>query len=127
MTVAVEVLAAVSFVFSKTPILLLYTRLFGVKTWLRICSYVTLTCLTILVLASAIVTCSVCTTYEDNVAPSFIARCTLWSGWGGVASGVLSLVVDIVILVLPISIISQLHLQTYKKIGLGLVFASGIL
>jgi hypothetical protein len=111
---------------SKTPILFLYIRLFGIKIWLKVISYITLAALTLLMLVSIIVIGVVCTPHSEVVVPSSLLKCSLWSAHNSVACGILSLVVDIIILIIPLPVIYQLRLPIYKKVGLVSVFAFGI-
>ncbi|KAF4633234.1 hypothetical protein G7Y89_g4887 [Cudoniella acicularis] len=128
LAVAIDFLSGAAMIASKAPLLLLYVRIFGIKIWLKICSYMTLAALTVLMLASMIAIGIVCAPPSDgHVTTLFLLRCTLWSEHNGFACGILSLVVDIIILLLPIPIIIKLQLPMHKKIGLFLVFASGLL
>ncbi|KAI1778214.1 hypothetical protein F4818DRAFT_405212 [Hypoxylon cercidicola] len=124
--VAVDVLSGFSLVASKTPILLLYIRLFGVKKWLKVCSYLTLAVLSVLMLACTIAIGVVCAPHGDVLPTSHLLRCSNWSAHNGIASGTLSIVVDIVILIIPIPVIIGLQLPTSKKIGLAVVFTTGL-
>ncbi|KAI1774384.1 hypothetical protein F4818DRAFT_452386 [Hypoxylon cercidicola] len=120
-SVALFVLSAVSTIASKTPILFLYIRLFGSERWLRWCSYATLLVITVPLLAGVITVSVVCSLHGD--APS---NCLEWWDRAWVGCGSLSLVVDVAILLFPIPIISKLRLPVRKRLGLALVFASGI-
>ncbi|XXG99645.1 hypothetical protein Hte_005986 [Hypoxylon texense] len=122
-SVALFVLSAVSTITSKAPILFIYIRLFGSQRWLRWCSYGTLLVLTIPQLASVIAVSAVCGKHGNDPSMDCLE---LWDeAW--VACGALSLAVDVVILLSPIPVILQLKLPVRKRLGLALVFASGIL
>ncbi|KAF2472306.1 uncharacterized protein BDR25DRAFT_221038 [Lindgomyces ingoldianus] len=89
LNIAIDLVVSSSMWASKAPILLLYTRIFGVERWLRRTSYA----------ASA----------------------------SGVALGVISVITDLIIFFLPISSILKMQLPFAKKLGLLIVFMTGIL
>ncbi|KAI1767906.1 hypothetical protein GGR53DRAFT_51104 [Hypoxylon sp. FL1150] len=118
------ILASASTIASKTPILFLYIRLFGSERWLRVCSYATLVSSAVILGAGVIAVGAVCIRrHEGAVAET---RCRNYWDRAWVACGSTSLGADLVVLALPLPIIAKLRLPTRKKLGLALVFASGI-
>lgn len=126
MGVAINFLSGFSMIASKTPILLLYVRLFGIQAWLKLWSYITLGVLTLLMLVSMITIGAVCAPRSSVVSVAFLMNCSTYSARNGLACGFLSLVVDIVIFILPLPVVTRLRLPTNKKVGLVIVFASGV-
>ncbi|KAI1120269.1 hypothetical protein F5Y10DRAFT_290040 [Nemania abortiva] len=124
--VAVDVLSGLSLATSKIPILFLYIRLFGVKRWLKILSYVLLFVLVVLIVVSIVAIAVVCAPHAEIEPQSHLLKCNNWSAHNGIATGIFSLVLDIIIFLLPIPIIINLRLPTSRKIGLAVVFASGL-
>jgi hypothetical protein len=113
---------------SKAPILLLYIRLFGVKKWLKVASYVTLIC-TFVVFFVGMVYVGVACDPGSKPKPldaKFIQSCISKSTKTGVTLGTTSVIADVMILVLPIPVILKLQMATPKKIGLFIVFLTGI-
>ncbi|KAF3016505.1 hypothetical protein E8E14_010948 [Neopestalotiopsis sp. 37M] len=124
--VAVDVVSGISLVLSKTPILLLYTRLFGVKRWVKFASTFTLGIFSIAMLASIITIAVVCRPTGPVMPASSLLKCSLWSSRNGLACGALSLAVDIIIFIIPIPVIIDLRLPRTKKFGLAVVFTTGL-
>jgi hypothetical protein len=56
-----------------------------------------------------------------------LANCSKKSSQWGVASGTVSVATDILILCLPIQVIKNMRLPLTKKVGLMIVFLSGVL
>lgn len=107
----------------KVPILVLYITLFGVKQWLKIASYAIIVVTgTIFLVISSYVTAR-CT---GTVDAGLLARCTTASTRAGFTLGLVSVLTDALIFVLPISVISRLHLPIYRRIGVASVFAGGL-
>ena len=123
---AANVLHSVALWASKAPILLLYVELFGVKRWLRYSSYTTLVLRGVLMLVAMSMTFEACNLRVEVDGPHRF-RCSKRLVVAHIVSGLASLTADIIILCLPLHAISQLNLPLPKKIGLGVIFTSGIL
>ncbi|CAG9998331.1 unnamed protein product [Clonostachys byssicola] len=123
--VAVAFLSGFSMFFAKAPVLLLLMRIFGVEKWLRWTCVVTLVVLFIATVAGDAYNAHKCN--PPAVPPmEFILSCADASALVGVILGPIGLAADIVIFILPIPVIVKLHMPLARKIGLGLVFLSGI-
>lgn len=111
----------------KAPILFLYVRLFGIKRWLRVTSYTTLV-LTALVYVSGIVAIPpACTPRTHDLSEAFIDNCQGRTRMINVYLGSVSVLADIVILVLPMPVVFGLKLLVRSRVGLVLLFLSGLL
>ncbi|KAI1412339.1 hypothetical protein F5Y13DRAFT_199974 [Hypoxylon sp. FL1857] len=111
--------------FSKAPILVLYVRLFGIKTWLRVVSYSTLALSFVVFLTTMSIAGATCS-QSAEVDPNFLDTCLKTTVAVGVANGATAVVTDIIIIILPLPIIAGLTLPFHKKIGLAVVFSTGI-
>ncbi|EPE33788.1 hypothetical protein GLAREA_06801 [Glarea lozoyensis ATCC 20868] len=111
---------------SKAPILLLYIRLFGVKNWLKVSSYITLAVTFIIFFVGMVYTGVACSPGNKVLDIPFILNCTTTSTKIGVTLGTTSVVADLIILVLPIPVILKLQMAGPKKIGLFIVFLTGV-
>ncbi|KAI0112745.1 hypothetical protein F4776DRAFT_667102 [Hypoxylon sp. NC0597] len=118
-------IAGFAMYFAKTPILALYLKLFGIKTWLRVASYATLVLSFVLFLITLSIAGAACS-QTSEVDISFLEKCITTSISVGVANGATAVVTDIIIIVLPLPIIAGLRLPLHKKIGLAIVFLTGI-
>ncbi|KAI0435911.1 hypothetical protein F4803DRAFT_544022 [Xylaria telfairii] len=112
--------------FTKAPILFLYIRLFGVKRWLRLTAHITLVLSAIVLIITTAYAASRCDP-KGSWTPQLSANCNTAGSTTGVAIGILGLIMDLIIFILPLPIISRLHLPWAKKIGLCIVFATGLL
>lgn len=113
--------------FSKAPIIFLYLKLFNIHRWLRYISWVTLLVSCLVYLVGLIYTLVYCPVDAGKATFPAYQVCASANTLAGVFSGFVSVVVDLIMFILPIPIILKLHLETSKKIGLGLTFFSAIL
>ncbi|KAI1375703.1 hypothetical protein F4677DRAFT_114681 [Hypoxylon crocopeplum] len=111
----------------KAPILFLYIQVFGIKRWMRFASYATLIITFLFLLGWNIWLLYKNIPRNDLVTPEFLAESSYSGSVAGVASGALGLVADVVIFVLPFPVIGSLQLPLHKKIGLVVVFLTGLL
>jgi hypothetical protein len=111
---------------SKAPILLLYIRLFGIESWLKVSSYITLVVTFIIFFIGMVYVGVACTPGSKTLDGPFILNCTTKSSRIGVTLGTTSVIADVIILLLPIPVILKLQMATPKKIGLFIVFLTGI-
>ncbi|KAI1412117.1 hypothetical protein F5Y13DRAFT_200110 [Hypoxylon sp. FL1857] len=110
---------------SKAPILLLLIRLFGVKIWLRIIAYVALVVSGLIVLGATSYSAALCDP-KGLGGIDFSAQCALAGARGSIIVGFVGLILDLTIFVLPLPVIFRLNLPFNKKLGLAVVFMSGI-
>ncbi|KAK4221708.1 hypothetical protein QBC38DRAFT_448917 [Podospora fimiseda] len=114
--------------FAKIPILLLYLRLFGgVYKWLRITCYM-LFLIPVFVLAGSASYCTAyCVPERKTIDGKFAHNCMESIAIICVFNGAFALVSDIIIFILPLPAIAQLTLAPKKKLGLFIIFLSGLL
>ncbi|KAI2602641.1 hypothetical protein GGR54DRAFT_623453 [Hypoxylon sp. NC1633] len=124
-SVILTVLARVSMFFSKAPIITLYLRIFGIKTWLRIVCYTTLALLLIYYVVTLSVVGAACSQGNGAGDPNFIEKCIGTTISAGIANGATAVITDIIIMILPLPIIAKLMLPFRQKIGLALIFLTG--
>jgi hypothetical protein len=118
-------IAAYSNFFAKTPLLILYIKLFGAKSWVRWASYTTLALGFMGFTATSIA--GVMYHPEGKVLDQeYFAGFLHRSYVVAVTNATFNLAMDIVAFIIPIPVIASLHLPTRRKIGLALMFFSGI-
>ncbi|KAI0843639.1 hypothetical protein F5Y06DRAFT_291558 [Hypoxylon sp. FL0890] len=61
-----------------------------------------------------------------EVDTSFLDQCINTTVSAGVANGATAVITDVIIIVLPLPIIAGLRLPLHKKIGLAIIFLTGI-
>ncbi|EMR62958.1 putative integral membrane protein [Eutypa lata UCREL1] len=127
MVVLIAVFVAFTLWSTKAPILVLYVKLFGVRTWLRWLSYLTLVVTGLNFLGSFILPVVQCDTGMTTPDPAIFLICQNATVTGGIWSGFVSIIEDVIIFCMPIPAILQLNLPTAKKVGVILVFFSGII
>ncbi|TGJ81580.1 hypothetical protein E0Z10_g7165 [Xylaria hypoxylon] len=126
LAVSISVFTPLALWTCKAPILFLYIRLFGVKKWLRITSYVTLG-FTAAVYASGIIAIPpACTPHTTNLSDAFIDGCQTRTRMINVYLGGTSVFADVIILVLPMPVVFGLKLLIRSRIGLVFLFLSGL-
>ncbi|KAK4220948.1 hypothetical protein QBC38DRAFT_524178 [Podospora fimiseda] len=110
---------------AKIPILMLYVRLFGVNNKLRYTAYS-------LILANTIILGSGTTFSAANCGPKrsidvvVLAKCADRSALSGVVQASFTVVIDLIILILPLPTLASLRLPKGRKVGLFVVFLTGI-
>lgn len=115
--------------FAKTPILVLYIRLFGIKPWVRYTCYLTLAVTLPQFLAITALVGASCTPmardggFKSQKAEACMTKIFIVGMW----NGIISIVTDVIVFVIPIPIIIQIQLPLKRKTGLGFVFVTGIL
>ena len=112
---------------AKAPILFLYIQLFGIKRRLKGPCYVTLVFTFLYLLGWNIWLLVKNVPREDGITTGFLMDSTYSGSVAGVASGALGVATDVVIFVLPLPVIAGLHLPLRQKIGLFIVFFTGLL
>jgi hypothetical protein len=107
----------------KVPILLLYVKLFGVKPWVKISSYATIIVSGIIFLIMSSLVTDGCT---GRIDADFLPNCQRITTRAGFTLGMVSVITDAIIFVLPLPVILRLHLPLGRRIGITFVFASGL-
>lgn len=113
--------------FSKAPVLLLFIALFGVKKWLRYTSYAMLVLLGVAIVIPASITSSSCLPGNSSKGPAYLLHCSDTAAQGGLGLGIISVLADAIAMVIPMPVVLKLKLPTDKKVGLVVMFMSGIL
>jgi hypothetical protein len=108
----------------KVPILLLYISLFDIKRWLKISSYAIIIVTGVIFLITSGFLTARCSGELDVML--LMRRCQDSTTRTAFALGLVSIITDVLIFVLPISIIVRLHLPVHKRLGIALVFAGGL-
>ncbi|KAI5919379.1 hypothetical protein F4810DRAFT_510352 [Camillea tinctor] len=112
--------------FAKTPLILLYIRLFGIHQWLRVSCYLLLTVTAVIYLVCAIYSGVNCISHDGNYDTPFLLRCMTNTFIPALCRCFTSIITDILILLLPLPVVAKLHLPRARKIGLMIVFMTGI-
>lgn len=114
--------------FVKVTFFLLYLQLFGPMRWLRICAYIGAVFTVIFYFGMAVAQLIFSTprhgetwlshqdTHNENLAIAM-----------SVPQSAVGLAIDLYILILPIIAVSQLQLPIRKKVGVMLIFMTGLL
>lgn len=113
--------------FSKAPILLLYQRLFSMHTWIRYSCRFVLLASALGLLASLVAPLVHCHPRETPHTLPEVLRCSHAAQDMAVTSGSVSVAADLAIMLLPLRPIIGLNLSTRKKVGVVIVFSSGVL
>ncbi|KAI1206940.1 uncharacterized protein F4807DRAFT_208691 [Annulohypoxylon truncatum] len=127
MGVCVVILILFALWTTKAPILLLYLKLFGVYPWLRWASYITLVVTALCFIAAMAITLAHCDLTDSYAEPATLDKCISASATGAIFSGFIAVFADVIIFCLPIPAIARMRIALSKKVGLGIIFCSGIL
>ncbi|KAI1457881.1 hypothetical protein F4805DRAFT_426738 [Annulohypoxylon moriforme] len=126
-SIILTTIATLTMYFSKAPVLVLYVRIFGVKKWLRVISYATLLLSLIIFLTTITVVGATCShTVVDVNDVYLLEKCLATTISVGVVNGSAAVVTDIIIITLPLPVIARLSLPFHKKLGVAMVFLTGI-
>ncbi|KAI1323779.1 hypothetical protein F5Y16DRAFT_331045 [Xylariaceae sp. FL0255] len=127
-TIVINVFLDLSVWLCKTPLLLLYIRMFGVKDWVRFSCYAVLGLSFIPAAAGVIANAVVCTPHSStSVSDSKFKACEHVSPLWNVIIGFVSVFVDFFLLVLPMPILFNLQLTLRKRLGLIILFSTGLI
>lgn len=107
--------------------MVLYLRLFGVKKWLRLVSYIWLVAYPLSLLAGAIYTTVRCGPTARNPDGSWLQTCIHDGLIVGVVNGTTSTFSDLLLFVLPLPVVFRLQLPLGQRINLAVVFMTAIL
>ncbi|GAB1311479.1 hypothetical protein MFIFM68171_01689 [Madurella fahalii] len=122
LTTAVGFMAIFAVYFAKVPILILYIRIFGLHSAVRITSWILLTVPLVMLVGGAIYGATACSPENRVVDMVYLQGCIQPSLRIGVWNGAVSAAVDIILFILPLPIISRLRLPPHKRFGLMMVF-----
>ncbi|KAI1360790.1 hypothetical protein F5Y08DRAFT_39639 [Xylaria arbuscula] len=126
LAVAISVLTPLALWTCKAPILFLYLRLFGIKKWLRVISYITLAITAAVYTAGIVAIPPACTPHSSELSKGFIEGCQTRTRIINVFTGSFSVLADVIILVLPLPVVFGLTLLVRSKVGLAFLFLSGL-
>lgn len=111
--------------FVKLSILLLYFRIFGIDRKLRVIIHITIAIITLFyaIMASVSIAGVVkCSDYSQHLT----YFCRMLAGPIIATTATFNFISDVWILSLPFPLIFQLHLRFLDKVGLAVVFATGL-
>ncbi|KAI0426052.1 hypothetical protein F5Y09DRAFT_78064 [Xylaria sp. FL1042] len=126
LAVAISVVTPLALWTCKAPILFLYLRLFGIKKWLRIISYVTLALTAAVYLSGIVAIPPACTPHSSDLSQAFVNNCQGRTRLINVYLGSVSVLADVIILVLPLPVVFGLKLLVRSRVGLAFLFLSGL-
>ncbi|TVY40097.1 hypothetical protein LSUB1_G003673 [Lachnellula subtilissima] len=123
----IQIVAAPTIWAAKSAILALYIRLFGTTKWLRLTCYCWIVLMALFYGSNIVIAVVYCIPRKGEAwdGTSF-QRCAT-SGWSAVMIGCFSASADIVIFLLPFSVVLNLKLSPRRRLGLILVFMTGLL
>ncbi|KAI0006986.1 hypothetical protein F4779DRAFT_594136 [Xylariaceae sp. FL0662B] len=125
--IAQTIISAFLSFFAKIPIFILYIRLFGVVKWVRLVSYLAISATLLQFVAGSSVVIATCYPGRHVLDGDFVAECLRWDNGVVLWNGIIAVVTDIVLFVIPFPIIVSLQLPRNKKTGLAVMFLVGIL
>lgn len=123
-------LFAVTFIFVKTTLLVLYLRLFHPSKGTVIMIWLGIVVITSFYLATMIADVVLCTPHKGDggyLSVKTQTRCGQPSLKLSSAQGVFGVVSDFYIIIIPIQLVWQMRLPTGRKIGVSAVFLTGLL
>lgn len=109
----------------KLAILALYIRLFNPERWLRMTCWI-VAIITFLFYWSTIPTAAVQCSPQGGIWVTR-AECGTSMTLLGVVMGAFGVAIDILLIILPLPVLYKLNLPNKKKVGLTVVFLTGIL
>ncbi|KAL4783836.1 hypothetical protein BJX76DRAFT_368090 [Aspergillus varians] len=110
---------------TKVSILFLYIRIFPVR-WLNWSSWATISVIVAWAMATILAGCLICRPFAFNWDPSIPGGKCGNQVTSFTVTGVINLLTDVVVLVLPMPSLSRLQMAMYKKVTLIAVFGLGI-
>ncbi|KAI0809932.1 hypothetical protein GGR55DRAFT_145803 [Xylaria sp. FL0064] len=126
LAVAISVVTPLALWTCKAPILFLYLRLFGIKKWLRVISYVTLALTAAVYISGIVAIPPACTPHSSDLSEAFVDNCQTRTRMINVYLGSFSVLADVIILVLPLPVVFGLKLLVRSRVGLAFLFLSGL-
>lgn len=110
---------------TKISILFLYLRIFPVR-WLIISSYTTMSIIVAWTIATILAGCLICRPFAYNWDKTIVGGYCGNQVSSFTATGIINLITDVAVIVLPMSSLYKLQMALYKKITLIAVFGLGI-
>lgn len=114
---------------AKLSILLLYLELFNVQKRARITVAIGITIISAQCLATIIGCAVLCVPKpgESWLMHSSTYKCRVTATLFGVVMGAISVFSDLYVILIPLPIVWQLRMATRKKVGVSIVFITGLL
>jgi hypothetical protein len=114
---------------AKLTVLLLYLEVFSINTPTRIMIFVAMAIITAHFLTNTIGNAVLCVPLpgESWQLKDSSHACIVVADQLSIALGAISVLTDFFIILIPIPVIWRLQLATHKKIGVSLIFITGIL
>ncbi|KAI1081870.1 hypothetical protein F5B20DRAFT_36297 [Whalleya microplaca] len=112
--------------FAKSPLLSLYIRLFKIVRWVRPISYTTISVTGAQLIVSTYLICARCVPDGKVINEHLITDCSRSQCFITFWNGIIAIITNIVLFILPFPIIMNLQLSRRKKTGLAVVFLTGI-
>ncbi|KAI1084765.1 hypothetical protein F5B20DRAFT_220047 [Whalleya microplaca] len=125
--IAQTIISAFLCFFAKIPIFILYIRLFGIMKWVRLISYATIIATLLQFVAGSSMMAVQCTPKGHVLDGDFVSTCLRWESLILLWNGIIAVITDLVLFVIPFPIIANLQLPRNKKTGLAIMFLVGIL
>ncbi|KAI1809207.1 hypothetical protein GGS20DRAFT_572956 [Poronia punctata] len=113
--------SAAALYFGKVPLLVMVLRVFETSRWVRINTYIVLVAPPVLFAGGAIYVTIYCSTVGKIVTKCLQTGLAL-----GIWNGAVAVISDIIILAIPFPVIFKLNVARNKKVGLLLLFLTGI-
>lgn len=112
----------------KISLLLLYFRYFKPSAMARYMIWFGLVTISLFYVSNIVASLIFCIPRMDEnwTSPSFEARCEMPELSLSYTQGVFNIISDFYILTVPLIQVVKLHVSTSKKIGLGMVFLTGL-
>ncbi|KAL3468996.1 hypothetical protein BJX99DRAFT_242283 [Aspergillus californicus] len=110
---------------TKISILLLYLRIFPVR-WLVRCAWATMGLIIAWAIATILAGCLICRPFAYNWDKTIVGGKCGDQVSSYTATGVINLVTDFMVLILPMPSLYKLQMATYKKVTLITVFGLGV-
>lgn len=125
MILAQQIVWATSLTLSKTSILTLYSKIFTISYFIvaaKITAVVIFLWMLVVILGSLLICQPLESNWDQTIAGHCGSSITLW-----MCHGVLNIVTDLIVLLLPMPYIYSLELSLYKKLVLMATFGLGLL
>ncbi|KAL5340234.1 hypothetical protein BJX70DRAFT_397001 [Aspergillus crustosus] len=123
--IPLQFLWVLSLSYTKISILFLYLRIFPVR-WLVWSSWATITVIVAWALATILAGCLICRPFAFNWDQTILGGKCGNQVTSFTVTGVVNLVTDVVVLVIPMPSLYKLQMATYKKVTLIAVFGLGV-
>lgn len=109
----------------KLSILFVYLELFYVMLWTKRCAWSMVVFCVVMFLFNIAGLLIMCTPLARNYNPDVPGSCRVTRPSGVILSTVVNLVVDIILVVIPLSVVWRLKISYLKKIGVSFMFGLG--